>query len=219
MVSKSLHYTLLGQNFCLLPEKALFWQEENMLILADIHLGKAGHFRKAGFAVPRHVHLQDLTTLESVINSWYPTKILIIGDLFHSQWNQEWLLFSEWLQPFSTSIQWLLVRGNHDILPASIYQQSVFQIFPDCWLQPPFLFTHEPARSVAQGWYNICGHLHPSVRLNGRGRQQLILPCFCFGSQRAILPAFGKFTGTATIQTQAGDAVFVITPGAVTRIC
>jgi DNA ligase-associated metallophosphoesterase len=217
MVSKSLCYSLLGQNFHLLPEKAVFWEEEKTLILADVHLGKAGHFRKSGIAVPVEVHLQDLVTLEVIVNRWKPAKVLIIGDLFHSDWNAEWLFFTDWLEQFA-SVQWILVKGNHDILPATAYQLSILQIVPNKWEIYPFVFTHIPAETGNE-WYNISGHIHPAVRLTGRGRQNLILPCYYFGSHNGILPAFGKFTGTATIQAQAGDAVFVISPGCVTRVC
>lgn len=216
MVSKSLHYLLLGQNFHLLPEKALFWEEEQALILSDLHLGKAGHFRKSGIAVPCQVHVQDLFRLQSVIEHRQPTKILIIGDLFHSQWNNEWLLFADWTQKFN-NVKWLLVQGNHDLLPAAVYRQSRLQLVGERLELPPFVFTHQPVET-AEGLYNISGHVHPAVRMSGRGRQQLILPCFYFGRRNGILPAFGKFTGTSVIQPQAGDAVFVISPGAVIRI-
>jgi len=218
MMSKSLRYSLLGQNFHLLPEKAVFWEEEKTLILADVHLGKAGHFRKSGYAVPQDVHLHDLIILRALINCWHPTKILIIGDLFHSDWNAEWLIFIEWLEQFATSVQWILVKGNHDILSAASYRMSALQIVLDKWEVYPFVFTHEPI-DVEKQWYNISGHIHPAIRLTGKGRQNLVLPCFYFGSRKGILPAFGKFTGMATIQAQVGDAVFVISPGAVTRVC
>ncbi|WP_250630672.1 ligase-associated DNA damage response endonuclease PdeM [Rhodoflexus caldus] len=217
MVSKSLCYSLLGQNFHLLPEKAIFWEEEQTLILSDIHLGKAGHFRKSGFAIPQGVHLHDLVTLESIIERWQPAKVLIIGDLFHSEWNAEWLLFSDWLEQF-TSVRWVLVKGNHDILPAAAYRLSCLQIVADKWESYPFVFTHEPVEPAGE-WYNISGHIHPAVRLTGRGRQHLVLPCFYFGCRNGILPAFGKFTGMATIQAKTGDTVFVISAGGVTRVC
>ena len=45
---------------CLLPDKCMFWKEHNSLILADLHIGKAGHFRKAGIPIPSHIHIDDL---------------------------------------------------------------------------------------------------------------------------------------------------------------
>ncbi|MGB3619143.1 MAG: phosphoesterase, partial [Catalinimonas sp.] len=57
--------------------------------------------------------------------------------------------------------------------------------------------------------YALAGHLHPAVRLNGGGAS-LRLPCYWFGAQQGLLPAFGAFTGTATVRPRAGDGVFVI---------
>lgn len=216
MMSKSLRHTFLGQNFHLLPEKAVFWEETRTLILADVHLGKAGHFRKSGIAVPQSVHLRDLITLEDIIERRQPAKILIIGDLFHSEPNNEWLIFYQWLERFK-NLEWMLVKGNHDLLPADIYQTNVLKVTSEPQTVYPFVFTHAPTQ-IGSEWYNISGHIHPSVRLQGRGRQRLVLPCFYFGARHAILPAFGRFTGTATIRPQVGDAVFVISEQTVIRV-
>jgi metallophosphoesterase superfamily enzyme len=56
----------------------------------------------------------------------------------------------------------------------------------------------------------LAGHLHPAVALGGPGRQRERLPCFLFGPRRGILPAFGSFTGAATVRPTAGERVFVV---------
>jgi metallophosphoesterase superfamily enzyme len=56
------------------------------------------------------------------------------------------------------------------------------------------------------------------VRLYGSGEQTARLPCFVIGARRAILPAFGRFTGLAELALQptervvaiAGSALFVL---------
>jgi len=47
------------------------------------------------------------------------------------------------------------------------------------------------------------------VALGGNGRA-LTLPCFYFGRDYALLPAFGEFTGTAVVRPRAGERVFVL---------
>ena len=37
--------------------------------------------------------------------------------------------------------------------------------------------------------------MHPGLVLSGRGADRLRLPCFHFGPQVGLLPAFGPFTG------------------------
>ena len=54
-------YQLLGQNFSVHSEKGLFWEEQHALIISDVHLGKAGHFRKHGVPIPRQIHVLDFS--------------------------------------------------------------------------------------------------------------------------------------------------------------
>ena len=42
-----------GEQFVLLPQKAVFWPRERLLAIADIHFGKAATFRSFGIPVPR----------------------------------------------------------------------------------------------------------------------------------------------------------------------
>jgi metallophosphoesterase superfamily enzyme len=73
-----------------------------------------------------------------------------------------------------------------------------------------FIFTHHPLESIAEGQYNIAGHIHPGIHLRGKGRQELTLPCFYFGGRQGLLPAFGAFTGLARIYPKKGEQVFAI---------
>ncbi len=54
------------------------------------------------------------------------------------------------------------------------------------------------------------GHLHPGVKLSGKGRQAITLPCFYFGRQYGLLSAFGNFTGMAKLAVKRDDRVFII---------
>src|SRR3984885_15395308 len=84
MMSAGLPFQLLNQNLLLLPQKAIYWQQEKALIAADVHLGKVGHFRKSGIAVPRDMEQSDLAVLSDLVDEFKPKKVLFLGDLFHS---------------------------------------------------------------------------------------------------------------------------------------
>ena len=73
---------------------------------------------------------------------------------------------------------------------------------------PPFLACHLPM-SPPSG-YALCGHLHPGVRIVGAAEESVRLPCFVVGPRRAILPAFGRFTGLALIAPASCDVVVAI---------
>ena len=208
-----------GQHLFLLPEKAIFWKEEKTLLLSDLHLGKAGHFRKAGIPIPAKVHLHDLERLGGLIHKFAPKKVIFLGDLFHSELNNEWWEFLLWLEQFS-EIRFILIKGNHDILAQEVYKANNLEVAEKELAISPFLLTHEPLteENTKEGLYTISGHIHPAVSLHGAGLQQISLACFYFGLHYALLPAFGKFTGFCKIKPKLGEAVFGITENNVLRL-
>jgi DNA ligase-associated metallophosphoesterase len=210
-VSAATPFILLGQTLHLLTQKAIYWEQQKALIVADVHFGKVGHFRKAGIAVPRDMEQSDLATLSDLIHEYRPEKLLFLGDLFHSDMNNDWDWFILWRSQFP-GLQIILVRGNHDIIADSNYQQLNIELH-DQLLMGPFLMLHHPLPDEqlqnAEG-YVFCGHIHPGVSLSGRGRQSVTLPCFAFGGKQAILPSFGKFTGKVAIRSQKTDRIFAV---------
>lgn len=189
----------------------MFWIQERMLIVADIHLGKVGHFRKAGIAIPKSMEQDDLAELSDLIDRYNPECILFLGDLFHSDLNRDWEWFVLWRSLFK-HIKMILVLGNHDILNQKLYSDLNFELIDHLDLGP-FRFTHEPLKKAELSSlqkYIISGHIHPGVILEGAGRQKLTLPCFHFSEQQAILPAFGKFTGKMKMKNRIGDRVFAV---------
>ncbi|WP_036678198.1 ligase-associated DNA damage response endonuclease PdeM [Daejeonella oryzae] len=204
-----LDFKFLDQNFLLLPQKSIFWIEENALIVADVHLGKVGHFRKAGIAIPRSMEQEDLAMLSDLMVQYRPSSIIFLGDLFHSDMNNDWGWFILW-RDLHKDVEMILVRGNHDILHEQHYIDSQFRVH-DTLKIGPFLFSHEPLKKIAlskTSEYVISGHIHPGVKLRGKGRQSVTLPCFHFGKRQALVPAFGKFTGKACVKCEDGDHVF-----------
>lgn len=211
MPSVPFDFNFLHQNLLLLPEKAVFWVQEQTLIIADIHLGKVGHFRKAGIAIPKSLEQDDLAELSDLIHRYSPQKILFLGDLFHSELNKDWEWLVLWRSLFP-NIAMILVLGNHDILNKKLYEDLNFQVC-ECFETGPFYFSHEPlnnSQSEKVSKYIISGHIHPGVVLEGAGRQRLSLPCFHFGKKQALLPSFGKFTGKVKMKNLKGDRVFAV---------
>lgn len=199
----------LGQDLVLLPEKAIYWKQQQTLIAADVHLGKSGHFRKAGIAIPKDVAQEDLAVLSDLIAQYRPQQLIFLGDLFHSDMNTDWDWFALWRQQFP-QMKIILVKGNHDIIQERHYHELNIQT-PESYRLGPFLMLHHPvtaAKLPAVEGYVLCGHIHPGVRLSGKGRQTVTLPCFTFGLKQAILPSFGRFTGRVAIRHEKDDRVF-----------
>jgi len=194
------------QNFILHASGALFWEEELLLIISDVHLGKISHFRKFGSALPRKAAEGNFRKLDEVLAFFVPQKICFLGDLFHSSINQEWRRFEKWMEGVKLPV--ILVEGNHDIISPLRYEQLGVQVTPEIRIKNFFL-THHPEEREA--WFNFSGHIHPGIRLSGPGRQVLKLPCFFQREHQMILPAFGEFTGNYMLTPEGSDKVHVIT--------
>ncbi len=211
MFSDSFRFNLKHQRLWLLPQKAIYWQKRKTLLLADLHVGKSGHFRKNGIPVPSQVAHSNLTKLDSLLKKTEPDHLIILGDLFHSNINSEWRQFVKWRKQYR-ELEVSLVIGNHDILGSEKYHSGIINVFKQLSVDP-FLFIHdveERQNADQKNLYLLSGHVHPAVKLKGKGRQAMKLPCFYFGLNYGILPAFGGFTGTHVIEPKENDDIFII---------
>jgi DNA ligase-associated metallophosphoesterase len=202
-------YSINENDFVLTPDRTLFWEKQKTLIIADLHIGKTGHFRKAGIPVPQKIYQEDLQRLFTRILFFKAEQLIIAGDLSHSKDNKELELFKKWRNDLQL-LQITLVNGNHDILEDAWYKEvNIYRT--DKHSVDNFSFYHDPAaidNSLSQ--YSFAGHLHPAITIRGKGRQALQFPCFYFGHLHAILPAFSRFSGFAQVQPKPGEHVFAI---------
>ncbi len=204
-------YNLRGEEVVFDFRKAIYRSDNKCLIISDLHIGKAGHFRKNGIAVPTGIHGDDLHRLESLIFDYNPESLLILGDLSHSKSNREWDHFCEWLEKYDNlSVE--LVPGNHDILSKNTYQEAGIEIQEEFISDDNFAFVHNSEQIQRINQLLFSGHVHPGIRLSGKGRQSVNLPCFYISDKQVILPAFSGFTGRFKISPKKGDEVLVITP-------
>lgn len=113
-----------------------------------------------------------------------------------------------------------LVRGNHDAQAGDPPTALGIDVVDEPLRLGGLALCHHP-RPVA-GAYVLAGHWHPCVRVGGRARDSLRLPCFWFGDERAhpvgVLPAFGSFTGMHPIERRVGDRVWVVAEGRVVEL-
>lgn len=209
---------LAGERVALLPERALFRPETGELLVADAHWGKAATFRAAAVPVPGGTTAEGLARLDGAVARTGARAVVFLGDLFHAREGKSPATLAElarW-RDRNPGLRLSLVRGNHDRRagdpPAGLGIACA---------DPPvaagtFAYAHHPVETP--GHYTLSGHLHPAVVLRGPGRSRERLPCFLFGSQVGLLPAFGAFTGLADILPEPGDRVFVVADGEVAEI-
>ncbi|MBS3737564.1 ligase-associated DNA damage response endonuclease PdeM [Mesohalobacter halotolerans] len=204
---------LLQNIFILNHQGALYWEDQNILIIADLHLGKIEHFRKHGSALPNLSNAVDYIHLEQNIAEYSPKQVVFLGDLFHSSLNKSWQIFEQWVK--RQPVEFTLIVGNHDIIPTSQFEKLGFQIVNHLDISA-FSLTHKPEETGEL--YNICGHIHPGYRLRGKAKQQLKLSCFYQKPKQMILPAYGSFTGNFYITPDEGDHIYVLSETEVIQV-
>ena len=191
--------------FILDPRAALFWPKMQTLLIADVHLGKGAAFRNRGQApVPPGSSARSLQRLHGVLSDYAPKRLLILGDLWHAREGCD----EETVESFRVFLsahpatEVILLEGNHDRFQPKL----PIECFPQMELEG-FLFQHMPP--MVEQPYTFCGHIHPGVRLEGKGRQSLILPCLWAAEKYAVLPPFGEFTGVVRADIRPGDGIWV----------
>jgi len=214
-------YIVRGNTFWISPERCLFWEEKNTLILADLHLGKTGHFRKSGIAIPQHIYKADLQRLMAQLYLFKVDRLIIAGDLTHSTANKELDLFLKWRRDFSL-LHIDLVKGNHDILDDDWYSEANIAVSTWKLAEPPFLFLHDlkaekKLTEDEKDLYRFTGHVHPGITIKGSGKQALHSPCFYFTKEYCVLPAFSHFTGTFTVKPGKGETAFAIVDNSIMK--
>lgn len=212
-----LDLNLSDHTFTLLPERAVFWQKTSTLILTDIHLGKSGHFRKSGIAAPQSIDHTNLGRMDELLQSHNPERLLVLGDLFHSDANRQWLQFEQWRRGYQ-SMEFILVAGNHDLLHRSFYQMASVKVLSE-YVEHGFHFIHQDnGQNNDEHKFSFSGHVHPGVLMRGKGRQSVRLPCFYHISKELILPAFGEFTGLHILKVSDAEKVYPIVDNTVFQL-
>lgn len=206
--------TIAGEAMELLAEKAIHLPKYDVLLIADLHFGKVEHFRKNGIGIPKGASEKDFETLQRLVHKVGARQVVFLGDLFHSTFNQAWDRFQDVIKRMS-EFSFHLIVGNHDILEASKYTNLTVTHQMELG---NLILTHEPLDVVVEEKYNLCGHIHPAVKLRGKGKQYLRLPCFYFGKHTGILPAFGSFTGLHALKPMEGDTIFVVNGEVVMKV-
>lgn len=200
---------IAGQNIVLLPDRGAFWEEEKLLIVSDLHLGKVAAFQKAGIGVPEGAMEDDLRNLKQLIQELRAKRCVIVGDLIHARAGlSEGVIdfFAKWLDEIDCKVD--LVFGNHD--------KALVKHLPESWNLKlhrtelklgPFCFCHIPA--LKEGYFVWSGHIHPEIVLKS-GTDRLRLRCFQIFEGQAVLPAFSTFVGGSYVKKHKGSQVFVI---------
>jgi hypothetical protein len=180
---------------------ALFWEDERLLVVSDLHLEKGSSFARRGVLLPPFDTAATLAQLGAVIARHDPRTVIALGDSFHDRDAHERLSRDDRdaLSALQSRRDWIWISGNHD--PA--LPRDLGGVVADEVAIGPIVFRHEPTGAAGE----IAGHLHPKARVSTRGRS-VERRCFASDGERAVMPAFGAYTGGLSIRDVAFAAIF-----------
>jgi len=188
----SLHTDLSG---------ALFWEEQRLLVVSDLHLEKGSSFATRGVLLPPYDTLATLSRLAAVISRHDPKTVIALGDSFHDRTAHERLSVEDpdAVAALQTGRDWIWISGNHDPLPPTSLDGSVATEIAI----GPITFRHQPTGAIGE----IAGHLHPKARVATRSRG-IGRRCFAGDGARIVMPSFGAYTGGLSIRDRAFAKIF-----------
>jgi len=192
---------VLGVSFIADLSGALFWEEQGLLVVSDLHLEKGSSFARRGVLLPPYDTAATLALLGILIGRRNPRMVIALGDSFHDSdaHNRLSRADSEAIVAMQARRDWIWISGNHDpALPSDIGGIVAEEVAIG-----PIVFRHEPTGAPGE----IAGHLHPKARVATRGRS-MERRCFACDGERAVMPAFGAYTGGLSIRDAAFAKIF-----------
>ena len=189
---------------------ALFWEDQRLLVVSDLHLEKGSSFAKRGVLLPPYDTVATLGRLAAVIARHDPRTVIALGDSFHDRDAHERLSAPDRdaIAALQSRRDWIWISGNHDpALPSDLGGVVASEVAVGA-----IAFRHEPSGAVGE----IAGHLHPKARVATRGRS-MERRCFACDGERAVMPAFGAYTGGLSIRDAAFAKIFQ-TPGLMAHV-
>jgi uncharacterized protein len=180
---------------------ALYWPDEGVLAIADLHLEKGSSFAARGVLLPPYDTAATLARVARLVARYAPRAVAALGDSFHDGNGPARIAATDRaaLAALQRGRDWIWIAGNHDPDRAD----GIGDRFGGALVVGALRFRHEPTGAEGE----IVGHLHPIARVNGRGRT-VTRRCFASDGTRPVLPAFGAFAGGLNVRHRAFAEVF-----------
>jgi uncharacterized protein len=194
---------LAGERLMLDPMGALFWPEQRLLAVSDLHLEKGSSFARHGMLLPPWDTHATIDRLATLLRRWSPATVVALGDSFHDPLGSGRLPATEQhrLNAMTQALRFIWVQGNHDPTPPD----GLGGEWVDIHTAGPMVFRHEAIAAAAAG--EVVGHHHPKATIQAR-TGAVSRPCFVFDGRRLMMPAFGAYTGGLDVRDPAINRLF-----------
>lgn len=197
------HLTIGGHDLKPLAAGALYWEAEDTLLVADLHLEKGAAYAARGMLLPPYDTRSTLSRLRKIIAAVEPSRVVSLGDSFHRSECADNLVDDDFelLMTLQEGRDWYWICGNHDPhLPESVGGTVCATLTVS-----GVTLRHEPSEATAGP--EIVGHLHPVARIARRGAV-VRRRCFATDGNRLVMPAFGAYAGGLNVLHEAFQPLF-----------
>ena len=197
----SLAFAFNGVHVEARADGALWWPEERLLAVADLHLEKGTSYASsAGRLLPPYDSAQTVARLERLIETYRPLRVVALGDSFHDRRGAMRLdgEVAERIRKLSDLVDWIWIHGNHDPKPPQqLGGRGAVEIAIG-----PLVFRHDAHGDRQAEGGEVIGHYHPVASVSTRGRS-FRRRCFAIGRHRLLMPAFGAYAGGLNVREAA----------------
>ncbi|WP_281984226.1 ligase-associated DNA damage response endonuclease PdeM [Thalassorhabdomicrobium marinisediminis] len=178
----------------------LWWPQERLLCVSDLHLGKSERIaRKGGNLLPPYETQDTLWRLEAAIAAVQPERVICLGDSFDDITAAQSVPDEarRSLMHLQAGREWIWIEGNHDPGPVDIGGTHRDEVTVG-----PLTFRHiTDGKTIGE----VSGHYHPKASVRGAGFARA---CFLMDRRKLILPAFGAYTGGLSVGHTALRSLF-----------
>lgn len=190
--------------------KGVLIRKENILVIADLHIGYEEGLNRRGVFIPRTQFKQIIKDLKVIFEkTGRLKKIIILGDLKHDFGNilsQEWNEIGkiiDFLKENSEEI--VFVRGNHDKIIEPILRKKEIKVKDyEIISENAFVHGHKKFEEVFSEKKKdskikriFMGHIHPAVTIRDDAKRETY-KCFLRGKYKnkelVVLPSFFPLT-------------------------
>ncbi|MBS3092099.1 metallophosphoesterase [Candidatus Pacearchaeota archaeon] len=204
--------------------KAVYFPEQEILAIGDLHLGYEYMLREAGINLPLQQIKNTINDIIKIINSIRisgrkVSKIIFLGDIKHyfAFHKGERNLFLDLMQEIEKHIKReniIVIKGNHEKM-----ENLADKHFLDFYIEKDLAFIHgdEPIKQAFSKEIKtiIMGHLHPAITISDS--QQIKsekYKCFLVGDYKSkqviILPSFLPLVEGTSVNEYLSDSSCMI---------
>jgi DNA ligase-associated metallophosphoesterase len=200
---RSLGFEVMGARLTGLSCGALWWEQESLLVVSDLHLEKGSAYASSGQMLPPYDTRASLQRIAALVQLLSPRTVISLGDSFHDRRARTRMAAEDvaLLRALTAAVDWVWIEGNHDPRPPEDLGGRAARELK----LGPLTFLHEPSIGASPG--EIAGHLHPCATVMGRGRW-VRARCFASDGERLVMPSYGALTGGLNVRDRAFAQLF-----------